>query len=88
MEKRKERPMKTKPFGIYRYSLHKTEHDGIWERIAWYDDMGAAMQSLRDRTKRPKAMRYYTYTILPVESPSRKIQIKEEQREAFLKAAR
>jgi len=80
--------MKFKPFGIYRYNMHKPVKDGIWERIKWFSKPEDALRCIKDLTKRPKSERVWTYTILPVNSFERYIEIGEEHREKLLKAAR
>ena len=68
--------------------MYRNSEAGFWERISWYDKMEPAMQSLKDLTKKPKSSRIYAYTILPVTSFARCIQINEDKRDEFLKAAR
>ena len=76
-----------KPFGIYRHHQYKGT-PGIWERIKWFNHPDEALQCIKDLTKRPKSERVFCYTILPVNSFERYIQIDEEHREQLLKAAR
>jgi hypothetical protein len=80
--------MKFKPFGIYRCHQYRNPEDGIWERIKWFNKPEDALQCIKDLTKRPKSERVWTYTVLPVNSFERYIQIDEEHREQLLKAAR
>jgi len=72
-------------FGIYRHNQFNGR-PGYWERISKYGTMEAALDALKDFTKRSKKKRVFVYCILPATEQERWLLIKDHEK--LLKIAR